>query len=191
MDIDLQQFCADPEWNAGARLDMTKPWIDGRWRYATDARILVRIPADEARKPDTVPDAASIFHDFDPTPCTHQLPSWDGSIYEYEDPCDYPQCHGGKISGGKRSCKVCDGKGWTPESMDTTVEFQDFNFGGGYMRKIRVLPGVKGYVKPWEVGGQKHGQLQFVFDNGGQGVLMNISNTITTKGIDDDRHRSK
>lgn len=182
MTIDLQPFCGEPE--ACWRHAIGEPWIADGWKYATDLRMLVRLPAGPGRKPDNVPDAASLFSDFDPELCKDQLPIWDGSLYEYQEDCDYPQCHGGKISGGKRSCNVCQGKGWTPETMATTVEFQGFNFDGNLVQIVHGLPGVKGYVKPLTVGRDAHGQLQFIFGDGGQGMLMNKTSTITTKGID-------
>lgn len=45
--IDLQQFCSD----SGGRYNTHRPFVRGRFRWATDMRFLVRVPCDE---PDTV-----------------------------------------------------------------------------------------------------------------------------------------
>lgn len=183
MTIDLQQFCTSPE--DIMRYDMSKPWIDGTWRYATNSRIIVRVPAESADKPDDVPDAGYLFKDFRAEHCTEELPKWDGSMYEYQEECEFPQCHDGKISGGKNECEECGGKGWTPESVPTTVIFQGFNFQGSYLQKIHDLPGSRGHVRDRSLAGHAPtGQLNFIFDDGGQGLLMNITNIVTTEGID-------
>ncbi|KKM23739.1 hypothetical protein LCGC14_1612140 [marine sediment metagenome] len=130
--------------------------------------------------------AAGMFGEFDWTKCKAQLPEWDGSTHHYHDSCDYPQCHGGKISGGDRSCNACGGKGWTPERMETTVEFEGFNFGGGLIQRLQTLAGVRGriYQDPLFLGDQGAGvQLRFIFDGEGQGILMNTTGVITTEGV--------
>lgn len=186
MSIDLKIFCADSKWNDGARYDLTKPWTAGHHRYATDGRIIVRVPAEFGEKPDRAPPTAGMFGEFDWTKCKAQLPEWDGSTHHYHDSCDYPQCHGGKISGGDRSCNACGGKGWTPERMETTVEFEGFNFGGGLIQRLQTLAGVRGriYQDPLFLGDQGAGvQLRFIFDGEGQGILMNTTGVITTEGV--------
>lgn len=185
MTIDLQPFCADSQWNAGGRHDMTIPWFENGWVYATDGRILVRHPSEPQPLRDNTPDAASLFREFDPANCVDELPQWDGSTYDHEVNCDHPQCHGGKISGGDNLCEACKGRGWNPESMPTTVEFQDFNFVGSHLRKIHALPNPLGCIHQLAFKGRgPTAQLWFIFDDGGQGMLMNYYGKVTVKGMD-------
>jgi len=182
MTIDLQQFCTEPD--EFMRYEMSKPWSDGPWRYATNSRIIVRVPAEPGDKPDGVPDAPYLFSDFHAERCTEELPQWDGSMYEYQGTCDHPECRGGKVIGGQKDCPDCHGKGTTPESMPTTVAFQGFNFKGDLISKIHGLDNARGYVWSKLLAGQTtiECQMQFTFD-GGQGLLMPISTIITTEGI--------
>jgi hypothetical protein len=188
MTIDLQPFCADSQWNAGGRHDMTIPWFENGWVYATDGRILVRHQSEPRPLRDNTPDAASLFRDFDPAKCTEELPQWDGSQYLYWESCEARQCHSGKISGGKNDCEECGGTGGSTESMPTTVEFRGWNFGGAYFQKIHTLPNPRGII---HLGDHSSGhrsvataQLHFTFDDGGQGMVMNYRGKITTKGMD-------
>ncbi len=43
MKIDLTPFCASPEAN---RCQIERPWSRGKWTYATDGKIVIRIPRD-------------------------------------------------------------------------------------------------------------------------------------------------
>lgn len=184
MTIDLQPFCLDED--SIRHWDVHKPWIKGNWKYATDLAIVVRVPSDIpgiATSPN-VPSAPFMFKDFDPDECTELLPEWDGSMYEYQEECHRSRCHDGKISGGQNDCPTCHGKGTIPESIETTITFQGFHFHGGYLQDIHTLGGAKGCVKDVTLpGNTPTGQLNFIFDGGGQGLLMNTSSVVTKKGI--------
>lgn len=51
-EIDLQEFCECDEY---PRYEINKPWVESGWRYATDGRVLVRVPAiDEPDSPQPI-----------------------------------------------------------------------------------------------------------------------------------------
>ena len=177
--IDLQPFCMNETAYSG-RYDMSKPWGYGPWHYATDGRLIVRVPGGLANKPYNAPTAAHLFRDFNAVLCNEELPQWDGTNYEHREDCNNPQCHDGKISGGKNQCETCEGRGWCLEWMSTTVVIHGFNFRGTYLQKIHALPGVLGYVRTLP---KSCAELNFIFDGGGQGLLMNTTSLITPAGI--------
>ena len=185
MTIDLQPFCLAVD--NFRRWDVHKPWIKGNWKYATDLAIIVRVPSvipGIVTSPN-VPSAPIMFKDFDPADCTELLPEWDGSMYEYQEECHRSRCQGGKIDGDGKDCPTCHGEGSTPESIETTITFQRFHFHGGYLRDIHALGGARGCVKDVTRGRDTPtGQLNFIFYGGGQGLLMNTSGVVTTKGMD-------
>lgn len=59
MKIDLTPFCASPEAN---RCQIEHPWSRGKWTYATDGNIVVRIPRDpEVPENKLAPSAMPLF----------------------------------------------------------------------------------------------------------------------------------
>jgi hypothetical protein len=59
MKIDLTPFCARPEAN---RYQIESPWSRGKWTYATDGKIVVRIPRDpEVPDNKLAPSAMPLF----------------------------------------------------------------------------------------------------------------------------------
>ncbi len=137
-DIDLTPFC---DSNI-SRFDLSRPFVRDGWLYATDGRILIRIPSS---RPDTndrpLPKTvANIMLDF--AECIEWHP-WPGKAYITcytrtcwrcrglrrvgEDVhvckgCECGECSGGKGVGGSE-CPECDGEGAImplayPESKD-------------------------------------------------------------------------
>lgn len=106
--IDLQKFC---ERDETPRYDINQPWVEGGWRYATDGRVLVRVPApDEPDSPRPVnnkkrPRAFEILQpavdgDWEPWPAIDRC-STCGSDRRMM-PCD--NCHGN----GMCICDDCE-----------------------------------------------------------------------------------
>lgn len=111
--------CIDPE--PGLRFDLTTPWRDGFYVYATDGRIVARMavsaldpeylaeipvrdPAIKPSRPGRRPDAASIFDDKEGT--TEALPTplpgpWIGEVPAGRE-C--PNCR----ATGRCVCECCD-----------------------------------------------------------------------------------
>ena len=59
MKIDITPFCASPEAN---RCQIERPWSRGKWTYATDGKIVVRIPRDpEVPENKLAPSAMPLF----------------------------------------------------------------------------------------------------------------------------------
>ena len=59
MKIDLTPFCARPESN---RCQIESPWSRGKWTYATDGKIVVRVPRDpEVPENKLAPSAMPLF----------------------------------------------------------------------------------------------------------------------------------
>lgn len=59
MKIDLTPFCASPEAN---RWQIESPWSRGKWTYATNGNIVVRIPRDpEVPENKLAPSAMPLF----------------------------------------------------------------------------------------------------------------------------------
>jgi hypothetical protein len=59
MKFDLTPFCASPEAN---RCQIERPWSRGKWTYATDGKIVVRIPRDsEVPENKLAPSAMPLF----------------------------------------------------------------------------------------------------------------------------------
>ena len=78
MPINLQLFCWLGETHRYPGI--TKPFRIGKWLYATDGRVCVRIPADkEARPTKKVPLANDLFRKFKAEACTEPWPEWDGA----------------------------------------------------------------------------------------------------------------
>lgn len=114
--IDLTPFCspADGEWTS----HLSAPFVARGYRYATDGRILVRVPAPG--EPDTpavprrpFPPVADFFRD---RPAGDPLP-WpaDGLVPQSEECWD---CDGrGAI--GREVCRECDGEGRVLNEYDS------------------------------------------------------------------------
>jgi len=188
--IDLKRFCG-----VDGRFALGSPWIDGKHVCATDGRIAVRrslvdgetLPAPAAKVPKM--DYLFDFNADDFTPliaenvktfsekekcfeCEGTGHEWieceecDGNCVIECESCgneeDCEKCNGkgGHHNGSK--CQHCSGTGET--SMPLEVQIETTHFGGKYIQLILSLPNPK-----YKIVGDR---MKFVFDNGGEGVLM-------------------
>ncbi len=162
---ELQPFCSTDE----NRPSLALPFFCNGWIYATDGRVIVRVPCDDDRfgggelssRTDT-PDAAALFR-WTKGPAAVGLPS--GLPSPSEVPC--PDCEG---CGGKEcdmghthECPKCGGDGVV--TVDPAVEIGGMFFGCRRLRLIAALPG----VQLWPTPGQS--VCVFTFE-GGDGLLF-------------------
>lgn len=107
MTIDLPKFCADDE---SLRLDLQSPFSAGEYTYASNGRILIRVPRREGVK-DGGPNLSKILPDlevalatrsFAPVPAYEVVP---GKTWPPET------CRDCKGSGKIKSCRKCGGEG--------------------------------------------------------------------------------
>lgn len=159
----LGAFCGEPD----ARYFMQLPYVQCGWRYATDGRIVVRVPSPG--EPDTPEPAEGrlppdLLYDF-PAQIEEMIP-WPAPEYTIGE-CD--ACRGT----GKELCRVCDsetrhecsacaGAGKVPIGLNVGYWF----IAARYDRLIRDLPGVMFCNE-----GTSSGPLYFRFD-GGEGLVM-------------------
>ena len=155
--MDIQKFCADVEPHNG-RFPITRPWVKGGWRYATDIRIAVREKTDERDGAPGYPDVEALFagrivpmHDSAWT----VLPTHDGKTTAWEEPAcelvenptretckDYGECPA--THDGDCPNRV---KGSTPIDQ----RFAGQKWGGKYIKLLNdELAGVKYWIAPSE-----------------------------------------
>lgn len=162
--IDLSKFC-DPH-SEGTIFDMTKPFRFGNWLYATNSRLIVRVP-------DAGPDdghrlqeqAAGKFWRI-----ARPLHPWPGVEGEVPGVEACPDCADadGDLDGfdpeyETTHCKTCGGDTIVP-GVDKMVGAHRIK--GELDRKIRELPNVR-----YEEGSEVPAGVRFVFD-GGEGRVM-------------------
>jgi hypothetical protein len=138
--IDLQQFCSKDQ----GRYYINKPWSRGDFTWATNGKILVRVPRrDDVPEQPAAPDAARIFTpEFeemafsplpavdwpkDPPPLECEVCDSRGTLH------DCPDCH--------CVCPNCDGSGNHP--VEVSVDVRGGIFSVKYMRMILSLPNVE------------------------------------------------
>lgn len=175
MDL-LLRFCGDKE----SRYALTAPWIRDGWRYATDGRLCVRMPAEGLQDTAAVyiPPAGEVFAiNFEPYADKCRKP-WPDlmQIVMYDGTC--PQCDGfGELGCSecfKRTCLTCHGKKTTKQEHFAHVGNHAVR--PVYARKIADLPGVR-----WAAGIASNKPLPFVFDGGGQGLVMGMPDVIVNE----------
>ena len=110
---EITGFCADED----GRYRISKPWVKDGWRYATDGRVAVRLPAEgepdepQPEGPGTrLPDASDWFgeqYEFKADLCTEPFPPHDGRTIKQT--CDN-EAH-------MKDCQECNGTGtcWCPK----------------------------------------------------------------------------
>ena len=147
--IDLQQFCSKSD--VGRRYSISRPWRVGKWCYATNGHICVRVAAiDTDEEQPTAPDAARIL-ELHPSPTYAplrvKLPPIEtvdcdacykrGFYWENEDEDGEPDR---KNPGAKIVCEDCAGHGCVEKQ--TSISTSGVLFAAKYiLRKLRrALP---------------------------------------------------
>lgn len=164
--IDLKPFCST---NPTRSVALGQPWSAGEFTYATDGRILVRVPsrADVPENP-KAPKTEHIVHLFDDNPHAGEfrhLPEFTKpQITECESckgsgQCECPRCR------DEHACGACDGTGKVEEKLPG-VEFGSQFVSPHYLALLATLPNVT-----MANGEANYEALSFRFD-GGDGRLM-------------------
>lgn len=154
MAIDLKVFC-DPD---SQRYDLSTPYVQNGWKYATDTRVAVRV---EARgEPDTVSErklpTASVLNWMTPAQIAdatwHKLPEIPPEKKEKCEDCEghghYTKPNGEPVmcQGQFVWCESCDGSGETVKWQ--RVPFESVILRDDILRKIATLPNVEICVHP-------------------------------------------
>lgn len=186
--IDWLAFC---EKEGSSRLDMSTPFVLNGWRYATDARVAIRIPCGEPNteaKEKRFPPIEQLFANF-PEDGFEPWPEVD--VFNAMGDC--PECDCGLVNsvecrkclgrgftvcnecGTEDDCKPCKGEGYVGDDCGncngkgelvwTWVQRigDDYTAHAKYAELFRELPNVE-FVN-------NNGKLLIRFD-GGQGILM-------------------
>ncbi len=158
-EIDLKIFCAVP----GLRKEICNPFSYGGWRYATNGKICVRIPAAKKHKRITgSPDAAFLFKKFPERGFRLLYPRLHD---EQVTMCD--ECHGmggETIDGDWEECRFCLGCSWQFRLAGQTYQNQ-------FLFKILTLPKPRFHFRR-SCTGRK---LYFISGGGLQGLLMPLN----------------
>jgi hypothetical protein len=162
--IDLLRFCDKDE---STQYAMSQPWVMGKWKYATDRKILIRVPTDEA---DTVftgrqpPPAGGLFVE---RITTQPLPWPSREYFRADQRC--PQCLGkGEIGCdecNRMNCMVCNGS--KSFEQDICLFLGENLIAPKYDALIRELPDVRYFPAKYS----KH--IPFIF-TGGEGRVMGL-----------------
>jgi len=151
--LDLSRFCA----TTPDRANLLLPWSEGDHTYASDGRIIVRVP--RIPQVPTNPDAPSLLphrncftDDGDPATPMPALATPE------QKPCEHCQGH-------EDGCEKCDFIGYfTPI---TRIRFDTKGFADCYLHLINTLPNPQIYPKPRML----PAPMYFTF-TGGDGLLM-------------------
>ena len=174
-------FCSDDE----CRYAISKPFTIGEWTYATDGKVMLRVPSSAVNVPQDAdfnpPNAAVIFkfHDWenkDGYNSIPEIPEWPATIV-----CKH--CEGFGIiecshCGSMVECTSCGGEGET-EPFPLPMLVGDVLFNVKYLMLLATLPGVK--VRRGSNPADK--LATFIFD-GGDGVLMGFKTEKETLNTD-------
>ena len=162
--IDLKPFCSTDK----TREPICLPWSVGKFTYATNASIMVRVP----RRPDVLdnlkaPGAEHVARIFaEPNDGNfRELPAFTAPKKTACVNCDTTglcECAG---CGTEHECGECDGTGFVEEGLPG-VRFGKQRVNPKYLALLAVLPGVLLANSPDE-----YGPFTFTFD-GGEGRLM-------------------
>lgn len=174
MRLALTPFCAR---ETGSPL--AAPWTDGAFTYATDACILLRVPAcqDVPAAPSPVTTSADEMFKSFAAPHAPKLEALPASVEKIAPLKTCPGCHGsGAVLTGKGKpaiCPLCEGEKQVVNRR--AVQIGEWRFAAHYLARLATLPGIR--IAP---PGKKLAPLFFVFD-GGEGLLMPVRSETTPK----------
>lgn len=169
--IDLMPFCSRDD----ARPYIERPYSRGEWTYATDGRILVRVPRiDDVPDNDKAPDAQKLFDQN--TGGEHiKLPAFEIPKPGPAEECD--ECEGRGVDHEcpdcKCTCSECHGTGEPVRGKRTSVGIDHVTFAGRYMLLLQALPNVELTLPP---GPDVPSHFRF---DGGEGLLMQMRGTMS------------
>lgn len=163
MDERLKRFCD----NCNGKYHLSTPWVQDGFMYATDGRIIVRVPfeGEYDNGGEKYPDGSSVFR---PLPDVAVWASWpsfpenhglkqcfacggEGCDFKVCEMCDGDGSHKCKECGTYHGCGICDGKGEIPipdskcnicegeGTLPKPIEVNGQWFGGHYCKWIGRL----------------------------------------------------
>jgi hypothetical protein len=158
----LKELCARSQ---SGRHDMTTPFTVNGWKYATDSRIVVRVPTDGPNDAgDNRPNAEKLFERF---PVEGSWREWPQALYEE----NYEMCSACDGDGymddqdPDDDCPRCDGDGQT---LMPFILVDGMRISLRYDSAVRALPGPIEFAHETRSGPTA---VCFRF-NGGQGMVM-------------------
>lgn len=166
--IDLSLFC-DSEV---MRYDLSKPFTIDGWRYATDAKICVRVPTDDPSDELKANDLHGRFPDCRTLPWpdakTRDTLAWmpmPPVPPEAWEVC--PCCEGSKVDPDFKDeeCDFCEGEGRFIKPQDITLSDGETRIGDEPARKMERLPNLRLAVI---------GKYLFFDFDGGEGLLATL-----------------
>lgn len=165
----LQTFCGTDE----SQIVFTKPFSDDLWTYASDGRILVRVPkmehpANEAPKlAEMLPKVQEIFSSEISDGNFMELPK--EPEHRWGEECD--ACDGTGKTSTERDCDNCyEGR----KFGDLAIDFGTQKLNPIYLLKLAELPNVRAAcAKDLSDLSSNKAAVTFVFD-GGDGRLMGM-----------------
>lgn len=169
--IDLSIFCGEH-----GRFDFDKPFVRGGFTYATDGRIIVRVPSTEVDTPGLhLPDKLTLV--FDPPRPTkwdsipeadvrHAIEQCDYCMGMNVKPEDWNEAEEGVWDDEDGDCKACRSFGYV--IVEATERIAGRFIQARYANRMRTLPGVM-----VDASRPKYDleMLRFMFD-GGAGAVM-------------------
>jgi hypothetical protein len=162
--VDLRAFVSPDHWRRSYRL---APWSAGRWTYATNGVVVVRVPRRVDFDVDVDAPSAKIDEWLD-EPGEPQLRAMPAA--DYNPPAKTcSQCWGrGTVHDCPScdcDCESCNGSGEAPARW--SVEWFGVHVDGNFWQQIATLPGAR-------IGTEatRFGHLRFTFDGGGAGAVM-------------------
>ena len=150
----LRAFCAHTE-----ERQLHEPFSRGRWTYATDAVIAIRIPrVDRITEKKFIVGAEELPFP-EPKECTLTLPTLPARVFT---PC--PEMLAVAAKTCARSCPECAGRGKIPTMTRIQIGLNDFN--SEYLRTMKMFLRNVRTTRPEKASEA----LRFVFE-GGCGIL--------------------
>lgn len=199
---DITAFCAEED----GRYIISKPWVDDGWRYATDGRLVVRVPTPDEDDTPTPPqaerqlvNASAWFADLypvEPAHCTEPFPKHDGRTFTqacdneaHEKKC--PACIGSGTChcpscDNAHDCPKCDGRGYRKVEQTRCPECNSFGYRDDPAPQVIAGKRIRGASVILIAGlpgaryysdGHAGRPLHFVADGGLQGVVSIICTT--------------
>lgn len=199
---DLTPFCADER----GRYAIDRPWVNSGWRYATDGRLVVRVPApgahDEPEPPALEPQLVHAdewfgeMYGFDEGRCIEPFPKYDGRTFKQT--CDNeahmkecPACLGSGTCrcpdcDNAHDCPKCHGQGHRKVEQTRCPDCNSSGYRDDPAPQVIAGKRIRGASAVLIAGlrgaryysdGHAGRQLHFVADGGLQGIITTIANT--------------
>ena len=163
----LKQFCGDDD----TREILKQPSSQDDWTWATDGRMVVRVPRmADVPEVERYPKCSMVFGQYQPDGDWQPLPKIPP---QESSECSCSKCHGSgecrcKNCQCKHLCGVCDGSGQITVTTKTVIGKRSLN--DFFLRKLALLPKIEVNTS----GDNPESPMSFRFD-GGCGLLMPMS----------------